>query len=133
MAKVLQITNVELIANIEALKGNKTINEVISEMLSAYKEKLNSTAKTVVRRSEIDTENARKTVNHTELFLQILEKAKKEYSVKEKKQVIPISYFTSAKTNGIATLHYDVVKALCESLNIDLTTYATSKKAAVKI
>ena len=129
MAKLLQITDIKLVEKISTLKGKKTVNEFILDLLNEYENSLNSKglSKKLMRRSEATKE--RKSVNHTELFQQILLKAKTEFTGKK----IPISYFTSQKNNGIATLHYDVVKTICTTLNIDLKTYAIDKKTQVKI
>jgi hypothetical protein len=133
MAKVLQITNVELIAKIEALKGTKTINQFISELIEFQKNNAGAIAKKAqnvrVRKNNYVGKTTYAKVDHTEVFLQILEVAKVVYAGKK----IAISFFSNKAKNGICNLHYDVVKSLIQSLNIDLDAIAITKKSKVGI
>jgi len=133
MAKVLQITNVELIAQIEALKGTKTINQFISELIEFQKNNAGAIAKKAqnvrVRKNNYVGKTTYAKVDHTEVFLQILEVAKVVYAGKK----IAISFFSNKAKNGICNLHYDVVKSLIQSLNIDLDAIAITKKSKVGI
>ena len=134
----ITITDEKLYAELSALRGAKSWNAFIRELIDAKKAQTSAAVVTVSRSKTEKTDVAT-------LFAKIYAAAKKEFPSKK----IPLSYFTTisekraievgkepnAKVkagilvgNDYGAIHLDVVKQLIESLNIDLSSHIKGVK-----
>lgn len=134
----ITITDEKLYAELSVMRGLKTWNTFLRELLDAKK------AKTSVAIITATRSKAEKT-DVTTLFMQIYTAAKKEFHGKK----IPLSFFTTISEkraietgkepnskvkagiligNDFGAIHLDVVKKIITELGIDLTSHIRGAK-----
>lgn len=133
----ITITDEKLYAELSVMRGSKTWNTFLRELLDAKKEK--TSVAIVANRSKSEKTDV------TTLFMQIYTAAKKEFHGKK----IPLSYFTTISEkraietgkepnskvkagilvgNDFGAIHLDVVKKIISGLAIDLTSHIRGAK-----
>ena len=145
MKNNITITNDELFAALQTIKGQKSWNETLEMLLSSHKEFLATKVSTNQMVKRVTSQNPKR--DYTEIFFKILAEAKTTFPNKK----IPKSFFLnhaeindtakrenlkikSIIPNTICVMHLSIVNQLCELHNIDLATYAqTKQKTKIKI